>query len=113
MIKPFKINISDQKIEEIYKKVKKYPWHKMPDDSSWEYGTNLDYMKEISNYWVSDFDWKKHEAQINNFSNFTTEVDEINIHFIHEKGSGSNPLPLLLMHGWPGSIFEFLHIIDN
>ena len=93
MIKHFKVNISDQVLEAIYAKVKKYPWHEMPDDGGWEYGTNLDYMKEISNYWVSDFDWKKHEAQINNFSNFTTEVDEFNIHFIHEKGSGSNPLP--------------------
>ena len=113
MIKPFKVNISDQVLEAIYAKVKKYQWHEMPDHGGWEYGTNLGYMKEISNYWVSDFDWKKHEAQINNFSNFTTEVDEFNIHFIHEKGSGSNPMPLLLMHGWPGSIFEILHIIEK
>jgi len=113
MIRPFKVNISDQVLEAIYAKVKKYPWHEMPDDGGWEYGTNLDYMKEISNYWVSDFDWKKHEDQINKFSNFTTEVDDIDIHFIHEKGSGSNPLPLLLMHGWPGSIVEFLHIIEK
>ena len=67
MIKPFKVNISDQVLEDIFAKVKKYPWHEMPDDGGWEYGTNLDYMKEISNYWVSDFDWKKHEDQINKF----------------------------------------------
>lgn len=107
MIRPFKVDISDQVIEAIYTKVKRFPWHEMPDDGGWEYGTNLDYMKEISNYWVSGFDWKKHEAQINKYSNFTAEVDDIEIHFIHEKGSGSNPLPLLLMHGWPGSIVEF------
>ena len=59
MIKPFKVNISDQVLEAIYAKVKKYPWHEMPYDGGWEYGTNLDYMKGISNYWVSDFDWKK------------------------------------------------------
>jgi pimeloyl-ACP methyl ester carboxylesterase len=113
MIKPFKIDIPDTELKEIYSKVKNYPWHEMPNDGGWEYGTNMDYMKEISNYWVKNFDWKKHEAQINEFSNFTTLVDDIKIHFIHEKGSGSNPTPLLLMHGWPGSIVEFLHIIKK
>ena len=113
MIKPFKVNISDKELNEIYNKVKNYPWHEMPDDGGWDYGTNLNYMKEISNYWVNNFDWRKHEAEINKFSNFTSVVDDIKIHFIHEKSSGSNPTPLLLMHGWPGSIFEFLHIIEK
>ena len=113
MIKPFKVNISNDILEDIYNKVKKYPWHEMPDDGGWEYGTNLDYMKEISKFWVNEFDWKKHEAEINKFSNFTTKVDDIDIHFIHEKGSGSKPMPLLISHGWPGSVFEFLHIIEK
>ena len=113
MPKPFKINIPKKTIEEIKDKVKKYPWHEMPDDGGWLYGTNLDYMKKISKYWVNDFNWSKHEAKINKFSNFKTTIDEIDIHFIIEKGSGSNPTPLLLMHGWPGSIFEFLHIIEK
>jgi microsomal epoxide hydrolase len=113
MIKPFKINISDKEIQEIYTKVKNYPWHEMPDEGGWEYGTNLDYMKAISSHWVKDFNWRKHEAEINKFSNFKTNVDNIDIHFIQEKGSGSNPTPLLLMHGWPGSIVEFLHIIEK
>jgi len=113
MIKPFKISIPDKTLLEIYNKVKNYPWHEMPDDGGWKYGSNLDYMKEISSYWVNDFDWRKHEAEINNFSNFTTIVDDIEMHFIHEKGSGSNPTPLLLMHGWPGSVVEFLHIIEK
>ena len=113
MIKPFKVNIPDKVLKEINAKVKNYPWHEMPDDGGWKYGSNLDYMKEISSYWVNDFDWRKHEAEINNFSNFTTIVDDIEMHFIHEKGSGSNPTPLLLMHGWPGSVVEFLHIIEK
>ncbi|MDA7573045.1 epoxide hydrolase [Candidatus Pelagibacter sp.] len=113
MIKPFKIDIPDKELKEIYLKVKNYRWHEMPDDGGWEYGTNIDYMKEISNYWIKDFDWRKHETKINKFSNFTTIVDDIEIHFIYEKGSGPNPTPLLLMHGWPGSVFEFLHIIEK
>ena len=113
MVKPFKVNISDQIIKDIYDKVKKYPWHEMPNDGGWEYGTNLDYMKEISKYWVSEFDWRKYEREINKFPNFITKVDDIDIHFIHEKGSGSKPMPLLISHGWPGTIVEFLHIIEK
>jgi len=113
MIKPFKVNIPKNILKEINIKVKNYPWHEMPNDGGWKYGSNLDYMKEISSYWIKDFDWRKHEAKINKFSNFTTVVDDIEMHFIHEKGSGFNPTPLLLMHGWPGSIVEFLHIIEK
>jgi len=113
MINAFKVKISDQELDSIYNKIKKYPWHEMPDDGGWEYGTNLDYLKELSNYWVNNFDWRKSEAQLNKFSNFKSKVDDIEIHFIHEKGSGSNPTPLLLMHGWPGSVIEFLHIIER
>ena len=113
MIKPFKLDIPDKALQEIYTKVKNYPWHEIPEDGGWEYGTNLQYMREISSYWAKDFDWRKHEMEINKFSNFTTVVEDIEIHFIHEKGSGSNPTPLLLMHGWPGSIVEFLHIIEK
>ena len=113
MAKPFKVNISDQIIQNIYDKVKKYPWHEMPNDGGWEYGTNLDYMKEISKYWVSEFDWRKHEKEINKFPNFITEIDNIDIHFILEKGSGSKPMPLIISHGWPGTIVEFLHIIEK
>ena len=113
MIKPFKIDIPDKALEEIYTKVKNYPWHEMPEDGGWKYGTNLDYLKELSNYWVNNFDWRKSEAELNKFSNFKSKVDDMDIHFIHEKGSGSNPTPLLLIHGWPGSVIEFLHIIEK
>ena len=113
MIRPFKINISNKIIEDINTKVANYPWHEMPDDGGWNYGTNLDYMKEISKYWVDKFDWKKTEEKINKFKNFKANINDIDIHFIQEKGSGTKPKPLLLSHGWPGSIVEFLHIIDQ
>ena len=113
MIKPFKVEISNEILQNINSKVKNYQWHEMPDDGGWDYGTNLDYMKEFAEYWSSKFDWKKTEEKINKFRNFKTNIDGIDIHFIHEKGSGSNPKPLLLNHGWPGSIVEFLDIIDE
>ena len=113
MIKPFKVEVSKETLQNIYSRVKNYPWHEMPDDGGWDYGTNLDYMKEFADYWVNKFDWRKTEEKINKFKNFKSNIDGIDIHFIHEKGSGSNPKPLLLNHGWPGSIVEFLHIIDQ
>ena len=113
MIKPFKVNISEETLYDIYKKVKNYPWNDMYNEEGWKYGTNLNYMKEISKYWISKFDWRKHEKKINEFSNFKTKIDDIDLHFIHEKGSGSNPMPLILCHGWPGSVIEFFEIIEK
>ena len=113
MTKSFKVEISQEILQNINSKVKNFQWHEMPDDGGWEYGTNLEYMKEFANYWINKFNWRKTEEKINKFKNFKTNVDGIDIHFIHEKGSGSNPKPLLLNHGWPGSIIEFLDIIDQ
>ena len=85
-----------------------------PDEitgSGWNYGTNLSYLKELVQYWYSDFNWHKQQSLINSFSNFRTTVDDINIHFIHEKGKGPDPLPLILTHGWPGTFFEMYKVI--
>ena len=108
----FKIDVPEDVIQKIYTRVKEYPWHEMPDDGGWSYGTNLDYMKDFCDYWINKFNWREQERKINKFHHYTSLVDDINIHFIHEKGSGKEPIPLLISHGWPGSIVEFLNIID-
>tara|TARA_B100001996_G_scaffold374485_1_gene353180 strand:+ start:1119 stop:2264 length:1146 start_codon:yes stop_codon:yes gene_type:complete len=113
MIKKFKVSVSNNTLNNIYAKVKKYPWKNIQKMKGWEHGTNFEYLKKISKYWVTKFNWEKQERKINKFSNFLTKVDGINIHFIREKGSGSNPKPLLILHGWPGSIIEFLDIIKK
>ncbi len=113
MIKPFKVNISNKIIKNIQSKVKNYEWHEMPEDGGWNYGTNLGYMKKFCKYWVKNYKWKETEKKINNFKNFVCNVEGIDIHFIYEKGSGTKPKPLLLTHGWPGSVIEFLEIIDK
>ena len=113
MIKLFKVDISDKILQNIHYKVKNYEWHEMPDDGGWDYGANLHYMKELSKYWTEKYNWRDIEKKINNFKNFRSNIDGIDIHFIHEKGSGIKPKPLLLNHGWPGSILEFLHLIDK
>ncbi len=109
---PFSVAIADEAINAITKRVSEYPWHEMPNDGGWEYGTNLDYMKEFCDYWVTQYDWRKAEAKINQFSQFKAKVGGIDLHFIHERGSGPNPKPLILSHGWPGTIVEFLDFID-
>lgn len=110
---PFKVDIPQAQINEIKSRVANYPWHEMPDDGGWDYGTNLDYMREFCDYWANHFDWYTQQDVINRFNHFKVDIDGIDLHFIHEKGSGSNPRPLIISHGWPGSVVEFLDIIDR
>lgn len=111
-IAPFEFHVSEETLLQILARVKDYPWHEMPNDGGWDYGTNMDYLKELCAYWVDGFDWRAQEARINSFANFTAPVDGIDMHFIHEKGSGSNPMPLMISHGWPGSVAEFYDLIE-
>ena len=113
MITDFNINFTEKEISPIYQKIKDYPWNSISDLEGWEHGTNKTYLKELCDYWINEFDWQKHEVEINKFQNFVSNVDGINIHFIKEKGTSPNSKPLLLMHGWPGSVIEFLHIIEK
>ncbi len=112
IIRPFRIEVPCETLDRIYTRVGEYPWHEMPDECGWAYGTNLDYMKDLCAYWLDEFDWRQHERAINRFSHFTAPVDSVDLHFIHEKGSGPDPLPLIISHGWPGSVVEFLEIIE-
>jgi len=111
-VQPFQIVIPDETLERIRTKVADYPWQEMPPLSGWAYGANLDYMKELCAYWLDEFDWRAQEAEINRFSHFTALVEGLDIHFIHEKGSGPTPRPLLISHGWPGSVVEFRNVIE-
>ncbi len=113
MIKPYKISVPKSTLNNIYKKVRSYPWKMMQNVNGWEYGTNYNYLKKISKYWVSKYNWKKFENKINSFKNYKTNVDGINLHFIIEKSKNTKSRPLLLLHGWPGSVIEFFDIIPR
>lgn len=110
--KPFRIDVPDETLRHIRDRVANYRWHYMPDDGGWDYGTNMAYLKELCAYWLDEFDWRAQEEMLNKFSHFTAEVDGIDVHFIHETGSGPSPTPLLISHGWPGSVAEFQNIIE-
>lgn len=113
MIEEFKVNFTQEEVSKIYKKIKDYPWDSIKNLDGWEHGTNKNYLKELCDYWITKFDWDKHQSEINRYNNYTTDIDGMKIHFIKKKGSSKNSRPLLLMHGWPGSIIEFLHIIEK
>ena len=111
--KSYSVSLPDSTLKQILQQVADYPWHLMPDLDGWEAGANKAYMQELCQYWVGDFDWRTAETEINSFANFKAEVEGVDLHFIYEKGSGSNPTPLLISHGWPGSVGEFFEIIEQ
>jgi microsomal epoxide hydrolase len=86
-------------------------WPDQAPGEEWAFGTSLAYMRELVTYWKDRYDWRAHEARLNAFRQFTVPVAGIDLHFIHEEGRGPRPLPLLISHGWPGSVWEFHKII--
>jgi microsomal epoxide hydrolase len=117
MPKPFKIEIPQATLDTITAKVRAYEWHEMPRgpglEGTWAYGANLDFMRALCTYWLDGYNWRKWERELNRFPQFTARVEDIDIHFYRVEGSGPAPKPLILSHGWPGSVFEFLHIIEK
>ena len=108
---PFKIDIPDSVLDDLRARLERTRWPDELPGVGWEYGSNMDYIKELVEYWKNDFDWRKQEALINSFSHFKAPVDGRDLHFIHEKGKGPNPLPLVITHGWPGTFFEMHKVI--
>ncbi len=87
---------------------------RFPDEvegTGWDYGTNLSYMEDIVDYWQNRFDWRAREAELNRYPHYRTEIDGTGIHFIHERGKGEDPLPIVLTHGWPDSFYRYLKLI--
>ncbi len=110
-IEPFRIAVADSMLADLKERLAHTRFPDEIPDSGWEYGANLAYLKELVEYWKTKYDWRKHEAELNRFHHFRASVDGLGIHFIHERGRGPNPKPLLLLHGWPGSVCEFTEII--
>ena len=109
--RPFTIKVDDAVLADLRARLERVRWPDEPPDAAWRYGTSLAYMKELVEHWRTRYDWRAHEARLNKLRQFTVELDGIDLHFIHEPGVGSAPMPLLLSHGWPGSIVEFERIL--
>ena len=110
-VKPFKIAVEEGVLDDLRQRLADTRWPDEIPASGWDYGSNLDYVKGLVEYWRTGFDWRAQETLINSFSHFKAEVDGLNIHFIHERGKGPNPMPLVITHGWPSSFFEMHKIV--
>jgi pimeloyl-ACP methyl ester carboxylesterase len=111
MIQSFKADISQQVLDDLKTRIKNTRWTDEIIGSGWNYGTNLSYMKELAEYWLSEFDWRKIENEINTYANYIADIDGYKIHFLHIKGQGRKSIPLILTHGWPGSFLEMMKLI--
>jgi pimeloyl-ACP methyl ester carboxylesterase len=111
-IKAFKAHIPDSVLADLRRRLAETKWPDQLPGTTWEYGADSGKVRELANYWQKDYDWRAQEAQINRFDQFTTEIDGQTIHFIHERSPRADAIPLMLIHGWPGSILEFFALID-
>jgi pimeloyl-ACP methyl ester carboxylesterase len=107
----YTLRVPDDTLVDVRERLQRVRWPDEAPDAGWSHGTSLAYMKELVAYWRERYDWRVHEARLNRWRQFTVPIGGIDLHFVHEPGVGPAPLPLLLSHGWPGSIVEFERII--
>lgn len=110
-IEEFSIRFSQPSLEDLGARLKRTRWPDEIPDSHWTYGFDRNFLVDLCDYWRDEFDWKAQVDRISAFGQFKYQANEGNIHFIHERGKGPSPMPLILTHGWPGSFVEMLEII--
>ena len=110
---PFSLRVPDEALDDLRQRLART---RFPDEAPaerWAHGTDVDWLRDLVAYWQDGFDWRAAEARLNALPNYTLPIAGIDLHFIHAPGRGPNPVPLLMSHGWPGSVFEFLAIIER
>lgn len=110
-IRPFRIETSDAALDDLRQRLANTRWPEAETVSDWSQGIPLDYMQEVCSYWARQYDWRATEARINALPQFKTAIDGLDIHFLHIRSPHAAALPLLMTHGWPGSIMEFQSVI--
>ena len=110
---PFRLDIPKADIEDLKTRLTRTRFPDQAPGAPWAYGTDLAYMRDLIPWWRDQFDWRAQEAKLNAFPQFRVPLHGIDVHFIRAEGKGPGPMPLLLMHGWPGSVFEFMEIIPR
>jgi len=113
VIEPFRIDVDDAVLDDLHRRLE---CTRLPDEiegAGWDYGIPMSYLRELVAYWRDEYDWRAQEARLNALPQFRTEVDDQAIHFVHARAPNDDALPLLLVHGWPGSIVEFLDVIPR
>ncbi len=108
---PFELHVPDAVLADLRERLARTRWPDEPPLAPWSTGASVEYLRELVEYWRTGFDWRAQEAKLNRFRQFTVPLAGIELHFIHEPGRGPDPVPLLLSHGWPGSIVEFTELV--
>ncbi len=109
-IEPFDVDVADDDLEDLRRRLAGTRWPSPAPEPGWEQGTDLAYLRELVGYWLEGFDWRAQERRLNQLDHFVTEVDGQRVHFVHARSRHAQALPLVLSHGWPGSIVEFLDV---
>jgi pimeloyl-ACP methyl ester carboxylesterase len=110
-IRPFRVSFPDEELTELHRRIGAARWPQKEPVANASQGVQLAMLQELTHYWVTDYDWRKCEAQLNALAQFKTEIDGLDIHFIHVKSRHKNALPLIITHGWPGSVIEMLEVV--
>jgi pimeloyl-ACP methyl ester carboxylesterase len=110
-VEPFAVRIRDDALDDLRERLSSTRWIGEMDDDGWEFGLSLTYMRELVDYWQHEFDWRAEEAAMNRFNHFHADLDGRRVHFIHERGRGPDPLPIILTHGFPDSFLRFAKVI--
>src|SRR5262245_36063591 len=111
-VRPFQVNVPDADLSELRRRVKATRLPERETVSDFSQGVPLDTVEKLARYWATEYDWRKVEARLNSVPNFITEIDGLDIHFIHVRSKHENALPVVITHGWPGSIVEQLKLIE-
>jgi pimeloyl-ACP methyl ester carboxylesterase len=111
IVRPFRIDVPQSELDDLRDRLARTRWPGEIPGMGWSRGVPLAYLKALADYWQTRYDWRKHEAELNELPQFTTEIDGAQIHFLHVRSRESGALPLVLTHGWPGSIVEFLKLV--
>jgi epoxide hydrolase len=111
-IEPFRVDVPQDVLDDLHERLARTRFPEQLPDAGWDYGAELGYLREFVEYWRDSYDWRAREARMNEFDHFTTQIDGARIHFIHARSPEPNALPIVLTHGWPGSIVEFLDVIE-
>ena len=111
-ILPFRIDIPEAQLDDLRDRLRRTRWpQEIGDNSNWQAGTNLAYMRDLTDYWLNQYDWRGQERAMNALPQFRTMIDEIPVHFVHVKGKGPSPMPLIINHGWPWTFWDMRKII--
>jgi pimeloyl-ACP methyl ester carboxylesterase len=110
-MEPFRVCVEDSVLHDLERRLTHVRWPDQIEGAGWEYGIPLDYLGQLVDDWREAYDWRAHEARLNELDHFRTTIDDQPIHFIHARSPHEDALPLLITHGWPGSVVEFLDVI--